>query len=617
MVVNFPLYLLISYEGGVSATSWVAVPSIIVSQISFFQWEGPSLGIPTTTFNLVSSFSPPLVILVLPGDIFPTTLYPPPIESPYTPQVGVVNGSSYTVFSGTITLNDGGISLVIDLLSPTTTTQTVIEMVFVEGSTVTISIVVVVILPTTPAVSLTENTLTSMISASGSVMFTWMEEQINSLATIDSTTTITTTTTRDSTTTSIVIPVNTGGFYWSPVLNPDIPVPTVNPPELPPIPDAPCFTLFDIFTIDCPPNKDKSQKTTHYTSARSSPTCSPSTASSCGKFCTSNCDASSTSTTSTSTTCISKSAVTDYWVSCDGTACSTTSSAQITGCDVTAMTTTTGSYCLASGVDVWSTDDQGEDGAQYYTATTTTIPEEIVAAGTTYVVGANGAVTLGNGNIITVPTETAGTTVLTISSNTITVDPAVETIITVVIIGTTSAITTSSVSTTHAGSTTTTTLPPTTITVTPTPTSATCYFWDEGWGYTFEVFGISGWVTDGGSSLHHQEDGCGALTGWSWTAATSTTDAYVYFNLPFFIKAGCVERAIVSAGGPKISCQGQGLAKRRESLNVGVPPSFTEEENEAFKAFYANATTYYPYKPMIWAVASITESLITSIIIDS
>lgn len=149
--------------------------------------------------------------------------------------------------------------------------------------------------------------------------------------------------------------------------------------------------------------------------------------------------------------------------------------------------------------------------------------------------------------------------------------------------------------------------PPPTITPTPTTTpSAACYFWDEGWGYTFEIFSISGWATDGGSSLHTQEDGCGALTGWSWTAATSSDDEYVYFNLPFFINGGCVERAIVSAGGPKISCKGQGFGKRS---GVAAPPVFTAEEKEAYESFYANATTWYPYVPMVWTGVSTAQSL--------
>lgn len=132
--------------------------------------------------------------------------------------------------------------------------------------------------------------------------------------------------------------------------------------------------------------------------------------------------------------------------------------------------------------------------------------------------------------------------------------------------------------------TSTLTLPPTTTTVTQVvvvqPTaSADCTFWyvfspfsflslikhmltqtrDTGFFYQFEVYNIQNWVTDGGAALKKQEKGCAALTGWSWTDATNDDFAYVYFNLPFIFKAGCVERAIVSAGGPKISCVGGGI----------------------------------------------------------
>ncbi|KAJ8069027.1 hypothetical protein OCU04_002702 [Sclerotinia nivalis] len=159
-----------------------------------------------------------------------------------------------------------------------------------------------------------------------------------------------------------------------------------------------------------------------------------------------------------------------------------------------------------------------------------------------------------------------------------------------------------------------------TITVTATPTQSTstttsivvvtptadCAFWDEGWGYTFEVYNIEYWATDSGASLHKQEDGCGALTGWKWNPETSTTFAYAYFNLPFFFKDGCVERAIVSAGGPKLSCKGHGLAKRdaeagSNQTSIGaVPPTYSEEQIAAFQSAYANSTTYYPYVGMNW-----------------
>lgn len=64
-------------------------------------------------------------------------------------------------------------------------------------------------------------------------------------------------------------------------------------------------------------------------------------------------------------------------------------------------------------------------------------------------------------------------------------------------------------------------------------------------------------MTDNGEKLKKEEKGCGAITEWnvrkinrevadgSWTATHEVT-----FTLPLTIKAGCVERAIASAGGP-------------------------------------------------------------------
>jgi len=145
----------------------------------------------------------------------------------------------------------------------------------------------------------------------------------------------------------------------------------------------------------------------------------------------------------------------------------------------------------------------------------------------------------------------------------------------------------------------------------PTP-MADCDFWDESWGWTFEVYNINGWSADHGSSLHNQENGCGALTGWDWHDATSMSYAYTYFNLPFWIKDGCIERAIVSAGGPKISCKGHGLSgKKRSDANTkkslearayikaqAVRPSFSDEQVKEFESFYSENKTYHKYSPL-------------------
>ncbi|KAF5543692.1 factor for adipocyte [Fusarium phyllophilum] len=64
------------------------------------------------------------------------------------------------------------------------------------------------------------------------------------------------------------------------------------------------------------------------------------------------------------------------------------------------------------------------------------------------------------------------------------------------------------------------------------------------------------WIDDDGKKLKNEEEGCGAMTDWhssaievetgdGWTARHRFT-----FTLPITIKAGCVERAIASAGGP-------------------------------------------------------------------
>lgn len=157
-------------------------------------------------------------------------------------------------------------------------------------------------------------------------------------------------------------------------------------------------------------------------------------------------------------------------------------------------------------------------------------------------------------------------------------------------------------------------------TATPTP-YADCAFWDEDLiAYLFEIYNIEDWVTDGGASLEKQEDGCGALTSWNWVAATDTSYALVHFNLPTIIKAGCVERAIVSAGGPKISCVGMGtigglkrdthgpLEERGIELVEAsyVPP--TAEQLEALQAAYANITGVEPYIPMDWSGSSNSSS---------
>ncbi|KAK1997923.1 hypothetical protein LX36DRAFT_711244 [Colletotrichum falcatum] len=91
-------------------------------------------------------------------------------------------------------------------------------------------------------------------------------------------------------------------------------------------------------------------------------------------------------------------------------------------------------------------------------------------------------------------------------------------------------------------------------------------------------YNIHGWATDGGKGLHDNENGCGALTGWDWEAATDTKYAQVHFYLSFFMAPGCVERAIFSAGGPKISVGGDAGADAVEDLGDGQPLASTRRD---------------------------------------
>ncbi|KAM0490029.1 hypothetical protein ACHAP8_011999 [Fusarium lateritium] len=117
--------------------------------------------------------------------------------------------------------------------------------------------------------------------------------------------------------------------------------------------------------------------------------------------------------------------------------------------------------------------------------------------------------------------------------------------------------------------TTTTTQPPTTfatstkprstvtVTAQPDPTpEAKCYQMGETGYYKFEISDIFNLADDGGAKLKKEETGCGAITDWDWQSGDNSNLGHmVFFNLPLFIKSGCVERAIVSAGGPKINCK--------------------------------------------------------------
>lgn len=140
---------------------------------------------------------------------------------------------------------------------------------------------------------------------------------------------------------------------------------------------------------------------------------------------------------------------------------------------------------------------------------------------------------------------------------------------------------------------TTTVTPTTTITVVVEPTAtADCAYWDDGFFYIVEIYNIYGWSTDDGDALHKQEKGCGALTGWEWDAATDTEYAKAYFNLPLTIKAGCIERAIVSAGGPELSCVFEGVPGLRRGRRSGRGQEYGADEGETISEMEARELVY-------------------------
>lgn len=99
---------------------------------------------------------------------------------------------------------------------------------------------------------------------------------------------------------------------------------------------------------------------------------------------------------------------------------------------------------------------------------------------------------------------------------------------------------------------------------------ADCAFWDEALFWTFEVYNINGWAGDNGNRLHDQENGYGDLAGYSCNIGTSGNHQHVYFNLPYFMKTGCAERAIASAGGPSgLSCTAQPFSEKRRTVRLG------------------------------------------------
>lgn len=74
------------------------------------------------------------------------------------------------------------------------------------------------------------------------------------------------------------------------------------------------------------------------------------------------------------------------------------------------------------------------------------------------------------------------------------------------------------------------------------------------------IYDVGNWNVDEKelqAKLRHEESGCGAITGRGFNGAINGFPA-AKFNLPTVLKAGCVERAIKSAGGPSIHCKSHG-----------------------------------------------------------
>ena len=134
-------------------------------------------------------------------------------------------------------------------------------------------------------------------------------------------------------------------------------------------------------------------------------------------------------------------------------------------------------------------------------------------------------------------------------------------------------VTVTSVVTVHVpvGTTTTTRV----VTVEP-DAYAECAFWDFLFFLHFNIYNImsnNGWVDRVESELR----GCGALTGWTTEPRAGSNLGRLWFNLPTIMSGGCVERAIVSAGGPKLSCSYWGFLKKNKNRSAGGTPAAKEE----------------------------------------
>jgi hypothetical protein len=128
----------------------------------------------------------------------------------------------------------------------------------------------------------------------------------------------------------------------------------------------------------------------------------------------------------------------------------------------------------------------------------------------------------------------------------------------------------------------------------------------------FRVYKIEGWLglkldgssSDGGDSLHKEEKGCGALTAWEYVESRTDWGTWAYFQLPVIMKAGCVERAIVSAGGPKLSCKDMGDAEWAKDSPRRRDAAPSDDSDRTPNFLPSNSTDKgdnpNPYEPMVW-----------------
>ncbi|KAI0388368.1 hypothetical protein F5Y17DRAFT_453111 [Xylariaceae sp. FL0594] len=94
----------------------------------------------------------------------------------------------------------------------------------------------------------------------------------------------------------------------------------------------------------------------------------------------------------------------------------------------------------------------------------------------------------------------------------------------------------------------------------PITPEARCEVWDYPLWYKVEIWTNDFTAGDNGEGLKKEEKGCGAMTAWKVEEITEggqpsadgdwTATRHYSFTLPWTVKAGCVERAIASAGGP-------------------------------------------------------------------